>query len=70
MTIVHGLPDDLDFKKILRHFKKAWCCNGHTFEHEEWGSIIQLQGDHRVKISKFMVEEGLARKDMIKVHGF
>lgn len=70
LTIVQGLPDDLDFKKILRQFKKAWCCNGSIIEQEEWGNVIQLQGDHRREISKFLIEEGLASKDMIKIHGY
>ncbi len=37
LTLVQGLPDDLDLKKILRSFKKAWCCNGTTVEDEEHG---------------------------------
>lgn len=40
LTLVQGLPDDLDLKKILRAFKKAWCCNGTCVEHDEWGTII------------------------------
>jgi len=40
LTIVQGLPDDLDFKKIVRSFKKAWCCNGTTLEHATFGNII------------------------------
>ena len=34
LTLIQGLPDDLDFKKIVRQFKKAWCCNGTIVEHE------------------------------------
>jgi len=67
---VQGLPDDLDLKKILRAFKKAWCCNGTVVENEEWGTIIQLQGDHRKDIHKFLIEEGISFKDQIKVHGY
>jgi translation initiation factor 1 len=63
------MPDDLDLKKIIRHFKKAWCCNGTTVEHDEWGTIIQLQGDHRRDILKFLIEEGISYKENIKVHG-
>ena len=29
-----------------------------------------MTGDHRSDISKFLVEEGIAMKDNIKVHGF
>ena len=70
LTLVQGLPVDLDLKKIVRSFKKVWCCNGTTHEHEEWGSIIQLQGDHRRDIMKFLIEEGICTKEQIKVHGY
>ena len=70
LTLVQGLPEDLDCKKIERAFKKAWCCNGTVVEHDEWGSIIQLQGDHRRDIFKFLIDEGIAIKDQIKVHGY
>jgi translation initiation factor 1 len=69
LTLVQGMPDDLDLKKIIRHFKKNWCCNGTTVEHDEWGTIIQLQGDHRRDILKFLIEEGISYKENIKVHG-
>ena len=69
-TIIQGLPDDLDFKKILRHFKKCFVCNGSTQESEEQGNILQLQGDHRREIYKFLCEEGIATKDTIKIHGY
>ena len=64
------MPEDLDCKKIERSFKKAWCCNGTVVEHDEWGTIIQLQGDHRRDIFKFLIDEGIAIKDQIKVHGY
>ena len=34
LTLVQGLPEDLDMPKIVRQFKKAWCCNGTTHEHD------------------------------------
>ena len=68
--MVQGLPEDLDLKKMARNFKKAWCCNGTTNEDPRWGTIIQLQGDHRRDIFKFLIEEGIARKEEIKVHGY
>lgn len=69
-TLVQGMPEDLDLKKIIRAFKKAWCCNGTTHEHEEWGTIIQLQGDKRRNILRFLIEEGIAAKEEIKIHGY
>ncbi len=34
------------------------------------GEVIQLQGDHRVKIQGFLAEAGIVSKDKIKIHGF
>ena len=70
LTAVRGLPDDLDMRKLTRHFKKAWCCNGTTSKHSEWGDIIQLQGDHRRDIFKFLIDEGISTKEEIKIHGY
>lgn len=69
MTSVRGLPSDLDMKKLTRHFKKAFSCNGSTKSHSEWGDIIQLQGDHRKAIFYFLIEEGISVKEDIKIHG-
>jgi translation initiation factor 1 len=55
---------------MIRTFKKAWCCNGTTVEDEEWGTIIQLQGEHRLHIFKFLIEEGICSKEEIKIHGY
>ena len=70
MTIIQGLAADLDFKKLVRHFKKTWNCNGTVIANEEWGQVIQLQGDNRKAVAKFLIEEGIALKDEIKIHGF
>lgn len=70
LTAVRGLPADLDMKKLTRHFKKAWCCNGSTTKHSQWGDIIQLQGDHRRDIFKFLMDEGISTKEEIKIHGY
>ena len=70
ISIIQGLPDDIDFKKLVRHFKKCWSCNGTVIDHETFGQVIQLQGDHRKAVAKFLMEEGLATKQQIKIHGF
>ncbi|KAL7283445.1 LOW QUALITY PROTEIN: hypothetical protein ACG7TL_002876 [Trametes sanguinea] len=78
LTTLQGLPKgsvDLpqfgqyDLKKLLKAFKKEFACNGTLVDDEEAGQVIQLQGDQRLKISNFLVEEGIP-KASIKVHGF
>ena len=70
LTIIQGLPDDLDFKKILRAYKKLFNCNGTIVEDEEMGTVIQLQGDKRKDVAKFLLEEGIASREEIKIHGY
>lgn len=70
ITSISGLPDDLDLKKILKTFKKTLNCNGAILNDEELGKIIQLQGDHRVFIRKFLLDEEIAIEENIIIHGF
>ncbi|PCH38028.1 eukaryotic translation initiation factor 1 [Wolfiporia cocos MD-104 SS10] len=69
LTTLQGLPKEYDAKKLLKAFKKEFACNGTLVDDEEAGQVIQLQGDQRLKISNFLVEEGLPRNS-IKIHGF
>ncbi|KAH8116872.1 eukaryotic translation initiation factor SUI1 [Phellopilus nigrolimitatus] len=69
LTTLQGLGKEYDFKKILKAFKKEFACNGTLVDDEELGQVIQLQGDQRVKILNFLVEEGVDRAT-VKLHGF
>ncbi|KAI0721036.1 eukaryotic translation initiation factor 1 [Cerioporus squamosus] len=69
LTTLQGLPKEYDLKKLLKAFKKEFACNGTLVDDEESGQVIQLQGDQRLKISTFLVQEGIP-KASIKVHGF
>ena len=44
-------------------------CNGTVVTDEEKGLIIQLQGDFRKDCALFFIEEGIATKEEIKIHG-
>ena len=70
ITIIQGLQDGLDLKKLARHFKKMWNCNGTVIQNEQWGEIIQMSGDNRKAVAQFLIEEGIATKEEIKIHGF
>ncbi len=35
-----------------------------------WIQVIQLQGDQRKNVSQFLVQAGVVKKDLIKIHGF
>ena len=70
MTTVQGLPADFDQKRILKAFKKEFACNGTIVVDEELGEVIQLQGDHRQKVHQFLIDEKIAKKEHVKIHGF
>ncbi|XP_075897598.1 eukaryotic translation initiation factor 1-like [Nelusetta ayraudi] len=70
LTTVQGIADDYDKKKLVKAFKKEFACNGTVVEHPEYGEVIQLQGDQRTNISKFIVKYQLAREEQLKMHGF
>ncbi|KAI8066226.1 translation initiation factor SUI1 [Gilbertella persicaria] len=70
VTTLQGLPKEYDAKKILKVFKKEFACSGKVVEHEEFGDILQLAGDQRLKIAEFLVSEGIVKKTEIKIHGF
>ncbi|GAB1312146.1 Eukaryotic translation initiation factor eIF-1 [Madurella fahalii] len=76
LTTVQGIPSKFDHKKILKVIKKEFACNGTIISDTEskgLGEVIQLQGDHRLKIKDFLVDSqsglGLDEKN-IKIHGF
>eukprot|EP00906_Rhabdomonas_costata_P032914 RCo046352 len=70
ITTIQGLSSDLDLKLILKELKKSFNCNGSIVEDKELGTIVQLQGDQRDCVKKFLLEEGLVGKENLQIHGF
>jgi len=69
LTTIQGLSNDIDLKKLKATFQKRFATNGTIVTDKEHGEVIQLQGDHRTSIVKFLVDEEIAKKSNIKVHG-
>jgi translation initiation factor 1 len=70
LTIIEGIPKDIDLKKVLRYFKKAFSCNGTIVSIEESDDkIIQLTGDNRKEVEKFLKEECIVPENCVRVHG-
>lgn len=44
--------------------------NGTIVDDEELGEVIQVQGDQRAKIRDFLVDQEIAPKAHVIVHGF
>jgi translation initiation factor 1 len=67
-TLVEGIPEIFNLKKIVKYLKKALNCNGCLRESEEHGTILQLQGDCRQTVEEFLIREGIADKADIRNH--
>lgn len=53
VTIVSGFDSGVDVKAIAKKLKSKLACGGTSKENK-----IELQGDHRQKVKKLLVEEG------------
>jgi translation initiation factor 1 len=69
LTTASGIPQEVNFEKVLKVFKKNFCCNGTIVKDPELGNVIQLQGDQRKKIAQFLIDEQIVKKESIKIHG-
>lgn len=73
ITIIEGLDEDLDLKRITRAMKKFFCCAVTVKKDENDDDIIQLQGDHRTDVVSWLVANEVLTKaeadDRIVVHG-
>jgi translation initiation factor 1 len=70
ITTCQGLENDLDLKKILKHVKKKFSCNGVVAKTDDGFEIIQLQGDVRKQLAEFLIFEKICGKTDVKIHGF
>lgn len=68
-TTVQGLSDIFCLPRILKAMKKEFSCNGHIIQNEEFGEILQFQGDHRAEIRLFLLSEEICTKDELHIHG-
>jgi translation initiation factor 1 len=62
ITIVEGLDEDLDIKRIARAMRKAFNCNGSIEEDETYGQIIKLQGDQRDNVVQWLCDQEILTK--------
>ena len=69
ITLIQGLADDLDVKRIARALKKNYQCNGSILVDEENGEILQLSGDQRTNVRDFLVKQEICFEDQIVIHG-
>jgi translation initiation factor SUI1 len=59
------------FIDVFSHAVQAHSCNGAVVaDAGDGGNVLQLQGDKRIEVQKFLIENGLSEADNIKIHGF
>lgn len=69
ITTIEGLGDEIDHKKVCRHLQKSFNCGGGKVTvTDDNGTVIQLAGDQREPLKKFLIDEGLAQN--VILHGF
>ena len=66
-TKIEGI-DNETAKKITKKWKKGWGCNA-SIQKEEDNYVIILNGDHRGKVSKYLLENKIAEEIDIEIHG-
>lgn len=54
---------------ILKDMKRSFNCNGTVVEDSDLGQILQLSGDQRQNVSKYLIDKKIADKAFIKIHG-
>lgn len=57
-TVISGVPKD-DLKRVAKYLKRHLACGGSSKD----GKII-LQGDHRGKIKRFLVDLGYLEENI------
>ena len=78
LTIVEGLdeisPEDETYtKSLVKVFRKKFNCSvslKKDNKDNKGNNVLQLQGDQRVGVKSYLIDNELARVEEIKVHGF
>jgi len=68
-TIIEGLAEDLDLKKISKFLAKQTQCSATILSDEKFGEVIKLTGDKRDFVKKFLIDEKICTTDQIHIHG-
>lgn len=69
VTICQGLLPETNLTRVLRSMKKNFNAGGAIIENQEFGRIVQLQGNHALNMKTILVNAGLCSADNIHLHG-
>ena len=57
LTIIEGLDDDLDQKRIAKAMARGFNCAASVHLNKAGADIIQLQGDHRQNVKDWLLQQ-------------
>jgi|Laugrefabdmm15dn_1035133.scaffolds.fasta_scaffold18857_2 translation initiation factor 1 len=73
ITIVEGLEDDLDIKRIAKAFKKTFSCASSVHIDKLGNEVIKLQGNHLYEVRDWLIEQEIITQkespERIVIHG-
>lgn len=73
ITTITGLEQDIDFRRLLKAFKKNFKCIGSLDLKDDFETVIaiKLSGDQRNNVKEFLVSEGIIPdSNNIVIHGY
>jgi translation initiation factor 1 len=69
ISMISGIATDLDTKRLLKHFKRNFNCTGSIILDADGNELIQLTGDQRINVKKFLIDNGIYESDQVQLHG-
>ena len=73
ITLIEGLDDDLDLKRISRAMNKEFNCAASIHKTKDGKEIIKLQGDHRQSVRDWIITQEILTEadadERIMMHG-
>jgi len=70
ITIIEGMSENTELKKIIKLMKKKFVCNGTILKNDDNEKILNLSGDQRHKVKEFLVNYNISKENDVIVHGF
>ena len=64
-----NLPKNLDIEQLAKKMRQTFHCNG-CVHNDETGSSIQLFGDQRLVVKKFLISNSIVEETDIVIHGY
>ncbi|CAO3656999.1 unnamed protein product [Mucor hiemalis] len=69
ITTIQGLSQKSNSERLCNDLEHRFDCQGQVFKDDELGSTIELSGNQQSsEIADFLVQEGIASKEAIKIH--